>query len=956
MQEIVQELNKRIQGEVRFDKYSRLLYSTDASIYEIEPLGVVIPKSTEDVQATVELAYKHGIPIILRGGGTSLVGQSIGAGIVIDVSKYLHGILEVNLEENWARIQPGVVLDRLNNHLRKYDLFFGPDVATSSRANLGGLIGNNSSGARSVLYGKTINHVLQLNVLLSNGEEMVLQALTPKELENKITETNDQSSIYATVTKIVSANNGEINKRYPKILRRVSGYNLDEFVNGQPFNLAKLIVGSEGTLAVVTEAKINLVPPPKNRVLGVLHFSDLFAALEAVSSILEFGPSAVELLDDIIIDLTRATLEYARRMTFIAGHPAALLLVEFQGSSKKESVEKLNHLVAYLNKEKMGYAHVKAIEDAQQENVWYIRKAGLGLLLGTKEDRMPTGFIEDTAVAPEKLSEYIRRFDEIIRAHQTHACFYAHASVGCLHIRPMLNLKSKEDLDRMAAIAEEVSNLALEYGGAMSGEHGDGLARSCWNEKMFGPQLYQAFRDIKKAFDPKNILNPGKIVDAQFLTENLRRPPVVRTHTIKPFFDYTKEGGFQKAIEICNGNGVCRKMDEGTMCPSYMVTMSEEHSTRGRANALRAVLTGKLDQKEFTSQRMYEILELCIACKGCKGECPTNVDMAKLKYEFLYHYHQANGLPLRDRFFGNIATINHLGCAMAPLSNWMINSLPLRWLLHVMLGIDRHRSLPTFSRESFSRWFKKHNNGNLNGAKKVVLFHDTFMTYNYPQIGRATVALLEAAGYEVLLPEKKCCGRPFLSKGMLEQARSCAKYNIEKLYPLVEQGYAIVGCEPSCILTFRDEYPDLLNDSRVQAVAENAFLIEEFLQTQKGLELSFKPAEKSFLLHGHCHSKALVGMEPTLNMLKMIPEAEVEVVDSGCCGMAGAFGFEKEHYQVSMAMGRRRLFEAVESKNDEWEIVTPGVSCRQQIEHGTGRHAKHAVEVLAAHLVTHTEP
>ncbi len=514
-------------------------------------------------------------------------------------------------------------------------------------------------------------------------------------------------------------------------------------------------------------------------------------------------------------------------------------------------------------------------------------------------------------------------------------------------------------MEIMAKIADEVSSLALEFGGTLSGEHGDGLAHSWSIAKMFGPQLYQAFREVKAAFDPKNILNPGKIVDAPFLTEHFRRVPKPAS-PITPFFDYSREGGFQQAIEMCNGNGVCRKLGEGTMCPSYMVTREEEHSTRGRANALRAVLTGKLEPKEFTSQRMYEVLDLCIACKGCKGECPTNVDMAKLKYEFLYHYHKIHGLPLRDRLFGNIAELNRLGCTTAPLSNWLVNTLPVRWMLEWFGGISRFRKLPPFARPTFHQWFSSfdfpQDEGRLihgersRTIKKVALFHDTFMNYNYPQVGIAAVKLLEAAGYEVILPEKKCCGRPFLSKGMLEQARDCARLNIEMLFPLVEQGIPIVGCEPSCMLTFRDEYPDLIKDSRVQAVAEHAFLIEEFLQ-RESLRFSFKPAEKNFLLHGHCHLKALAGAAPTVNMLQMIPGAKVEVVDSGCCGMAGSFGFEREHYLISMAMGRRRLFDAVELKDETWEIVAPGVSCRQQIEHGTGRKAKHPVEVLVEYLI-----
>lgn len=955
MNEIAHELQRRIQGEVRFDKYARVLYSSDASIYEIEPLGVVIPKTPEDLQATVEVAHRHEVPLVPRGGGTSIVGNSIGPGVVVDCSKYLHRILEVNTEERWARVQPGVVLDQLNAHLKPLKLLFGPDVATSSRANLGGMIGNNSSGAHSILYGKTLDHVHELKVLLANGEEVQLGPLTPEEWASRVRGDGLLNAIYRRVQEVVEKNRDEIDKRFPKILRRVAGYNLDEFVRQNHHNLAKLVVGSEGTLGVVTEAKVNLVPRPEHSVLAVVHFADLFEALEAVSPILQFGPAAVELLDHNILDLTRGTMEYARRLTFVEGYPAALLLVEFQGDSKAELEERLNKLAEFLAKEKLGYFCYKASEEAQQADVWYVRKAGLGLLLSTRADRKPVGFVEDSAVPPERLPEYIRRFDEIVRSHGTDAAYYAHASVGCLHIRPKLNLKESKDVEAMASIADGVSSLALEFGGTISGEHGDGLAHSCWNEKMFGPQLYRAFAEVKQAFDPKNIFNPGKIVDAQFLTENFRSYPKPEHRPITPFLDYSKEGGFEKAVEMCNGNGMCRKKDGGTMCPSFMVTLEEEHSTRGRANALRGVLTGRLEPEAFTSRRMYEVLDLCIGCKGCKGECPTNVDMAKLKYEFLYHYNQRHGVPLRDRLFANIAALNRLGCALAPLSNWATR-LPLaHWLMHRLLGIDCRRALPKFARPRFDRWFKRHRNGtnSQEATGKVVLFHDTFMTYNAPEIGRAAVVVLEAAGCEVVLAERKCCGRPFISKGMLEEARAHAQFNVEKLVPWVERGYAVVGCEPSCLLTFREEYPDLLDDPRVQTLAEHAFLIEEFLQKladEDGVRLPLRPARSDVLLHGHCHLKALVGLQPTLRMLQMIPGAAVEVVDSGCCGMAGSFGFEREHYEVSMAMGRRKLFGAVESKSDGWAIVAPGVSCRQQIEHGTGRRARHPVEVLAGQL------
>lgn len=951
MQDIIQALRKHLQGEVRFDLTSRILYSTDASIYELMPLGVVIPKSAEDIQATIEIAHQHGVAIVPRGAGTSIVGNAIGEGIVLDCSKYLNHILEVNREENWVRIQPGVVLDQLNQHLKTFGLLFGPDVATSSRASLGGLIGNNSSGAHSIVYGKTLDHVLELKVLLSNGETAKFTSQTHAEWQNKLNKPGFVNSLYSRVDAIVLENQDEIERRFPKILRRVAGYNLDEFVQKTHHNLAKLLVGSEGTLAVVTEAKLNLVPLPKHSVLAVVHFHDLFSALDAVSPIIDFQPSAIELLDDNIIDLTRSTMECSRRLTFVDGFPAALLLVEFQGDSKTALIEKLNRLADFLSKNKLGYQCFKAVENAQQADVWYVRKAGLGLLMGTRADRKPIGFIEDSAVAPEKLPQYIKRFDEIVRSFGTEAAYYAHASVGCLHIRPKLNLKDAHDVEIMAKMAAAISSLALEFGGTISGEHGDGLAHSCWNEKMFGSRLYQAFREIKKAFDPKNILNPGKIVDAQFLTKNFRKPPNPEIQTIQPFFDYSREGGLNTAIAMCNGNGFCRKLTEGAMCPSYMVTLEEAHSTRGRANALRAVLTGKVEPSEFTSRKMYEIMELCVSCKGCKGECPTNVDMAKLKTEFLYHYHKTHGLPLQDKLFGNIATLSRWGSRLAPMSNWLLHSLPVRWLLQQAIGIECRRALPTFAREPFHRWFEKR--PVRTQANKVVLFNDTFLNFNYPQIGRAAVIVLEAAGWEVILPEKKCCGRPFISRGMLQEARKHVEYNIDALYPLIEQGYQLVGFEPSCVSTFREEYPDLLKDSRVTDVAENTLLFDEFLLTvlaNPASDLNFKRAEKKYLLHTHCHQNALIGSHLTRQLLQVIPDLQVEAVDAGCCGMAGAFGYEREHYQFSLAMGRRKLFPAVEAKDDSWQMLATGVSCRQQIEHATGKSVKHPVEVLAKHL------
>jgi Fe-S oxidoreductase/FAD/FMN-containing dehydrogenase len=816
------------------------------------------------------------------------------------------------------------------------------------------MIGNNSAGAHSILYGKTIDHVLELTAILSDGEEIRARALTEEELAVRLRGSGLEAGAVRVLRDLAERHRDEIHARYPKIMRRVGGYNLDEFVPGRPFNLAKILVGSEGTLAATIEAKVKVVPRPKVTALAVVHFRSLLEALEATTEILPCGPSAVELVDKMILDLTKGSLEYSRRMTFVEGDPAALLLVEFYGLSPEEVRGKVEGLEARLRGKGLGGAIVRAMEPEAQQNIWGVRKAGLGLLLGMKGDRKPIAFVEDTAVPPERLAEYVRRFDAIVRAHDTVAAYYAHASVGCLHVRPVIDLKQEPEVEKMRSIAEQVSDLVLEFGGAMSAEHGDGLARSCWNEKMFGSTLYKAFQDLKAAFDPHGTMNPGKIVNAPSMTENLRYGPRYRARQVKTYFRFAREGGFDRAVELCNGAGVCKKKLEGTMCPSYMVTRDEEHSTRGRANALRAAISGHLPAEALTSRRMYEVLDLCLECKGCKAECPSNVDMAKLKYEFLAHYYAAHGTPLRARLFGNIAALSRLGCALAPLSNWLLGSATVRFALEKLVGVDRRRRLPPFARQTFEAWFARRGGAARKGEREpVVLFNDTFMTYNEPGIGRAAVAVLEAAGFHVILPEKRCCGRPMISKGMVEQARAHAWYNLERLAPYAEAGIPIVGCEPSCILTFRDEYPDLLEDPRTERLARHVFMVEEFLlglHERGALSLSFQPVSKEVLFHGHCHQKALIGSAPSLKVLGLLPGARVAQVDSGCCGMAGSFGYEREHYEISQAIGARRLFPAVQAAGPETEIVAAGISCRQQIEHGTGRRAKHLVEVLAAAL------
>lgn len=953
IQDLLADLTRRVTGEVRFDAWSRGLYSTDASIYQIEPLGVVIPKTVEDVHASVEACSRRGIPILPRGGGTALGGQSVGRAVVLDMSKYLNRVLEVNVEERWARIQPGVILDELNAQLRPQKLFFAPDVSPGNRATLGGMMGNNSSGAHSIVYGRTVEHVQEMQVLLADGEVIRARSLDEAALARVLDAPTREGEVCRALTRLVATHRDEILRRYPKIMRRVGGYALDEFVDGRAFNLARILVGSEGTFGTTLEARVNLEPRPgpTETALMVVHYPTMLDALQSTQEILTTEPYAVELMDKYVMDLTARHPEYSRQMTFVQGNPGSLLLVEYVGTSAAELTAKLDRLEAHCRRLGIGTAFVRALTPEEQGRIWKIRRAGLGLLMSMKGDGKPIAGIEDSAVAPERLAEYIARFDEIVRSHGTEGCYYGHASVGCLHIRPIIDLKQDAEVQKLRSIAAAVSDLVLEFGGAMSAEHGDGLARSCWNEKLFGSVLYGAFRELKSAFDPKGIMNPGKIVDAPPMTENLRYGGRYKAPPLKTHFSFAREGGFDRAVEMCNGAAVCKKKLEGTMCPSYMVTREEEHSTRGRANALRLAMSGQLGPDALTSERMYETLDLCLECKGCKAECPSNVDMAKLKYEFLAQYYARHGTPLRARLFGQIETLNRLGCAFAPVSNWIAQSAPVRWLLHRAAGIHRNRTLPPFASERFDRWFAKRNGSRPGGSRgQVALFNDTYMTYNYPEIGKAAVKVLEAAGFEVILPEHKCCGRPMISKGLIQAAKANAAYNVEKLSTYAAKGIPIVGCEPSCMLTFRDEYPDLVDDPRAEALAKNTFMIEEFLVgliEQGQLDLPFRRGAKSVLLHGHCHQKALIGSSPSLRVLRMLPDATVDEVDSGCCGMAGSFGYEAEHYDLSLAIGERRLFPTIRARDPQSEIVAAGVSCRQQIAHGTQRRARHLVEVLA---------
>ena len=961
-----QQLSDTLAGEVRFDLYSKALYSTDASLYQIQPIGVVIPKNRQDVIRTVQIASEHKVPILPRGGGTSLAGQSVGEAIVLDMSKYMNQLLEVNVAEHWARVQPGIVLDELNHKLKPHGLMYAPDVATSSRANVGGTIGNNSAGSHSLIYGKTIDHVMSIDLVLSNADEITAAPISLQELETKKRGDTLEANIYRELCRICTDNESEIRKRYPRILRRVAGYNLDEFITdagskevtpyrrdgcdeNHPFSLTKILIGSEGTLATTVEATVNLVPIPKLTALCVVHFESLITSMEAMQPILECNPTAVELIDKTILDMARGSLEFSRLTTFIQGEPAALLAVEFYGETQAELESQLDRLEKTLKSTGFGYAFVRCLTAEEKSRVWETRKAGLGLLMGMTGDPKPVGFVEDAAVPIENLPEYVRRFDKIVTSHDTTAAYYAHASVGLLHNRPIVNLKSETDIQKMHNIAREVRDLLIELDGTTSGEHGDGLVRSEWIESMFGSQLYQAFTEVKKAFDPEGIMNPGKIVDAPPMTENLRFGTEYNTIKVDTYFDFSSQEGFGRAIEMCNGVGACRKTLTGTMCPSFIGTREEEHSTRGRANALRSIISGTLPHTELTGERLQEVLDLCLGCKACKAECPSNVDMAKIKYEVMAHYHKANGLPLHRRLFGEIGALAPLGSMFSPLSNWAVNNTFSKWIAEKVIGVDRRRDMPTFVRPTYEQWFRKRRSRRTSD-KKVALFSDTFMNYSEPSIGKAAVEVLEACGFEVLLPEKRCCGRPLISEGMLDRAIENASYNINTLRAYADKGIPIIGCEPSCTSAITDDYVELIGTPDAKRVAEATYSFEEFfaqLVEDGELPLEFSTEPRDILLHGHCHQRALVGIQPTVKMLSLPAEHKVTVIDSSCCGMAGAFGYEKKHYELSMNIGELRLFEAVREKPPgSFTLSAAGFSCRHQLEHGTGVQPKHPIEVL----------
>ncbi len=959
------DLRRHLRGEVRTDHFNRVLYSTDASNYQIMPLAVVHPLEREDVIATMEAAARHGLPVLPRGGGTSLAGQAVGEAVIIDMTR-LNRILEFNGPEGWVRVEPGIVLQRLNDAMRLRGLMFGPDPATDNRAEIGGIVGNNSTGSHSILYGMAADHVISVEVVLADGSLATFGPLEEDEVGRRAAQEGLEGQIYRHVPAIVRQHAGAILERLPATWRRCGGYNLDRLLppeavranGGSPlppirleddrFNLARLIVGSEGTLAAVVGVTLNLVPVPRAKALAVLHFDDLNAALESVPALLEVNPSAVELLDRVQMDLCRASDAWRPRLSFVSGQPEAIFITEFYGEDEADLKKKLDRLAAHIRKRRLPISEVTPMLDGKaQANVWGVRKAGLGLLMSLRGDAKPLPFIEDVAVPVEHLAAYVRDVQRVAAEVDTPLAMYAHASAGCVHIRPILSLKSAQGVANMEHIQRAVADLVLRYEGALSSEHGDGLARSWLNRHIFGDEVYEAFRAVKTAFDPQGRMNPGKIVDAPHLTAHLRYGPAYKTLPVYEYLDWSADYGFAGAVEMCNGAGVCRKPDGETMCPSYMVTLEEEHSTRGRANLLRAALSGLIPRQELFGERMAEALDLCISCKACKSECPSSVDMARIKLEWQAHYYRHHLPSLRTLLFAWMPLFSRVGSRLPELANAALGHPLTRNLLDITLGIDRRRALPRFERPFIGRPGLA---SRITG-KKVVLYVDTWANFQETAIAQAAWDVLTAAGYEVIIPPYACCGRTFLSKGLVGQARRAADHVMETLAPYGRAGIPIVGLEPSCILTLRDEHQYLSAHPDRAAVGRNVFTFEEFAarHAEEWAGLFQREPPRPVLMHGHCHQKALVGTAPAHTALRLASD-DVQEVDSGCCGMAGAFGYEKEHFELSQAMAYRKLVEAMRGAPQGAFLVAAGTSCRHQIKDFSGRQALHPAQVLAAAL------
>ena len=934
--DLVHELERALGAEqVRFDHMSRLLYSTDASNYQIMPIGVTVPRDADEVVAIHELARRYGTPLLPRGGGSSLAGQTVGRAIVMDFSKWLRRVRAINAEELSVVAEPGLVLGQLNQQLAGLGLMFGPDPASAERATIGGCIGNNATGAHSILYGMTADHVKRLEVVLSSGERTWLDA-----------DSASLRAIRARVAELAREQAAEMRLRWPQTFRTVAGYALNR-IDPADVDLRWLFAGSEGTLGTIVAAELNLVPTPAMRRLALVHFDELRAALEAVPALLDLKPSAIEMMDRMLMERTRASAEFAPKLAeFIEGDPAAVQVVEFYGESESELDSHIGRLQAMLRGNGHRGALTLAHTPAQQQQVWSVRKASLGLLMSERRPEKAIAFVEDAAVPVERLPEYISDVEAIMREAGTTCAIYAHASAGCLHVRPLVNLKSDEGRKQYRYIAEASSDAAVKYGGTISGEHGTGLVRAEFNRKLFGDSLMAAFREVKRSFDPQNLMNPGKIVDFSAMDDKsiLRLSPAIVMQEPRTRFDWSADGGLIGAVEMCNGAGVCRKEDVGTMCPSYMATRDEEHATRGRANALRLAMSGHLRPEGLGSDALHEVFELCLSCKACKAECPSAVDMARIKSEYLALRHDLRGVPLKTRLFANIHRLNALGSLWPALANLALRSKAGQALAQ-RLGLPVARPLPAISPQRLTRMAK-----GAHGAVDATLIVDTFTEFNHPAPGLALLEIAETLGLRLRLqrlPGQGCCGRPAISNGMLDLAKSLATENVRQLDSA--QG-PYIFLEPSCQSAFVDDIPGLVApalQARANALAQQCVSAETWLTQQlDGRAPAWDGQEREILLHGHCHQKALWGTADTLALLRCIPGAKVREIDSGCCGVAGSFGYE--HYDLSLKIGEQRLLPALRAQPAAL-VAAPGSSCRTQI-HEAGIEVWHPVELVAAAL------
>jgi FAD/FMN-containing dehydrogenase/Fe-S oxidoreductase len=987
-------LRREVRGDILFDAASRGRYSTDASIYQIEPVGVVVPRTEEDALAAFRIAIEEGVPVLPRGAGTSQCGQTVGAALVIDHSRHLNQIVAFDKAARTVTVQPGVVLDQLNAYLKPHGLWYPVDVSTSAQATLGGMAGNNSCGSRSIRYGNMVHNVGAIDAVMADGAEYTFGTVADD--LNQLNAPKSYVELVRKIRAIAAREAEEIEHRVPKLLRRVGGYNLDMLLpapfnqshlrtpthpslqRGDGFNMAHLLVGSEGTLAWSRRLQLNVSPLPKHKTLGVCHFPTFYQSMEAPQHIVKLDPAAVELVDRTMIGLARSNPAFRATVDLcVKGDPDAILLVEFAGDDRDEQIRSLKQLVELMGDRGLPGSVVEIIDPGLQRDFWEVRKAGLNIMMSMKGDGKPVSFIEDCAVPLEHLAEYTDRLTQVFGKHGTRGTWYAHASVGCLHVRPILDMR-RDGAQKMRAIAEEAAAMVREYKGSYSGEHGDGLVRSEWIEPFFGPKLARALGEIKDLFDPNGLLNPGKIVrpSKQDNRSLFRYKPGYRTIPIQTALDWSENedgterrgDGFAKAVEMCNNNGHCRKFDAGTMCPSYRVTREEQHLTRGRANTLRLALSGQLagyaNEEALASDEVYAAMDLCVSCKGCRRECPTGVDMAKMKIEILYHYRKRHGMTFKDRLVAYLPRYAPLASRLVPLTN------ALQAAFKGSIGFAPRRELPAWRSDTFLGRLRPTREGESAGFKgsgvagEVMLFADTFNNYFEPENLVAAMHVLEAARYHVhparALDRGRplCCGRTFLASGLVDEARAEARRMVEALMPAIAQGRPIVGLEPSCLLGLRDELHSMLPGGDAEKIASNAYTFEEFIAREAAagrLNLDLRPLpQKKALLHGHCHQKAFAVMPAVQRALGLVPGLEVEVVESSCCGMAGSFGYDTEHYDVSMKMAELSLLPGVRAASADTLVVADGTSCRHQIYDGTGRTAVHVARVLQSALADST--